>query len=234
MPRPRKPRLPIYQCRKLASSMEPNRPRRKYSPRLDRDQRRSQVLDAALTVLSTAGLHELNMEAVAAAADVAKAVVYTAFDTRTELVEALLQRELKQGLAELRNAMPDDLHDQEPTAAYAATISAFLQAVLENPSRWRLILTIPDSAPRDYRDSLRNARRVITDQAEELARAAADLTPRLAPLDPDLLGHAMLSFAEMLGRLAARDADTFPRERLENFANTLISLTVIGAGGAES
>jgi hypothetical protein len=38
-----------------------------------------------------------------------------------------------------------------------------------------------------------------------------------------LLGHTMLSFAEMLGRLAANDPDTYSRERLEEFANAAMA-----------
>jgi hypothetical protein len=34
----------------------------------------------------------------------------------------------------------------------------------------------------------------------------------------------MLSFAEMLGRLAVNDPDTYPRERLEEFARAALSL----------
>ena len=90
--------------------------------------------------------------------------------------------------------------------------------VLENPARWRLILTVPDSAPREYRDDLRRARSSILAQAEQLAKAGIALDPRLADLDPVLLGHTMLSFAEMLGRLAVNDPETYPRERLEEFA----------------
>lgn len=206
---------------------EPQRPRRKYSPRLTQDQRRAQVLDAALQVLSTCALHELSMEAVAAEADIAKPVLYRVFRSRTELVAALLERELERGIAEVRASMPADLGDQGPTAAYAATISAFLQAVFASPTRWRLILTVPDSAPRDHRASLRNARQVIVAQSEALARAGADILPALAGLDPELLGHSMLSFAEMLGRLAARHGATYPRDRLEAFANALISLVPI-------
>lgn len=204
--------------------MEPQRPRRKYSPRLAQDERRAQVLDAAMDVLSTRALHDLRMEAVAAAADIAKPVLYRAFRTRAELVAALLDRELGRGIAEVRAAMPADLGERGPTAAYTATISAFLQAVFDNPTRWRLILTVPDSAPRDHRASLRSARQVIVAQAETLARAGADILPALAGLDPELLGHSMLSFAEMLGRLAARSSAPYPRERLEDFANALISL----------
>jgi AcrR family transcriptional regulator len=198
--------------------------RRKYAPRLPREQRREQLLDAALDVLGECQLQELSMEAVAARAGIGKPVLYTAFRTRSELVTALLEREHERGLAQVRAAMPDDVTTLGPTGAYAATIAAFLRAVLENPTRWRLILTVPDTAPRDYRHSLRTARSAILAQAEGLAKAGIALQPRLSELDPVLLGHTMLSFAEMLGRLAVSDPDSFPRERLEQYANAAMKL----------
>jgi AcrR family transcriptional regulator len=197
---------------------------RKYAPRLPREQRREQLMDAAMTVLGGCQLHELSMEAVAEAAGVGKPVLYTVFHTRGELVAALLRREHQRGIDQVRAAMPDDLTVLGPAGAYAATISAFLQVVLENPTRWRLILTMPDSAPREYRDALRASRSSILAQAEELAKAGIALIPAMALLDPVLLGHTMLSFAEMLGRLAVNDPDTYPRERLEEFARTAMSL----------
>ena len=185
---------------------------------MPREQRREQLLDAAMTVLAGCQLHELSMEAVAEAAGVGKPVLYTVFRTRAELVSALLRREHQSGLEQVLAGMPDDLTAPGPTGAYAATVSAFLRVVLENPARWRLILTVPDSAPREYRDDLRRARSAILAQAERLAKAGITLDPRLADLDPVLLGHTMLSFAEMLGRLAINDPETYPRERLEEFA----------------
>jgi AcrR family transcriptional regulator len=205
--------------------MDQAREKRKYSTRLSREDRREHVLDAALTVLRDRGLHDLSMEAIAKAADVGKPVLYTAFRTRTELLETLLERELERGMAEVREALPVNLASTEPAAAYTATISTFLQAVIDNPIRWRLILTMPDSAPDDYREALRNARSVMSAKSEELARTGAMLMPEpLATFDSALLGHTMLSFAEMLGRLAARDSDTYPRERLEAFTASLLSL----------
>ena len=65
-----------------------------------------------------------------------KPVLYTVFRTRGELVTALLQREHQCGIQQVRAAMPDDLTLLGPTGAYAATVSAFLQVVLENPTRW--------------------------------------------------------------------------------------------------
>ena len=171
-----------------------------------------------MTVPGDRQLHELSMEAVAEAAGGGKPGLYTAFRTRTELVSALLRREHQRGLEQVLAGMPDDRAKPGPTGAYAATVSAFLRVVLENPARWRLILTVPDSAPREYRDDLRRARSSILAQAEELANAGIALDERLTDLDPVLLGHTMLSFAEMLGRLAVNDPETYPRERLEEFA----------------
>jgi AcrR family transcriptional regulator len=198
--------------------------RRKYAPRLPREQRRAQLLDAALGVLADCSLHDLSMEAVANKAGIGKPVLYTAFRTRTELVSALLKREHERGLAQVRAAMPTDLTGLGPTGAYAATVSAFLGAVLENPTRWRLILTVPESAPRDYRGSLRSARSAVLAQAEQVARAGSLLMPGLVRLDPELLGHTMLSFAEMLGRLAVSNPETYSRRRLEEFATTAMAL----------
>jgi AcrR family transcriptional regulator len=198
------------------------RQRRKYAPRLPRGQRREQLLDAAMTVLADCGLHELSMEAVADAAGVGKPVLYTAFKTRGELVDALLHREHQRGLEQVRATMPDDLTVFCPTNAYATTVKAFLAAALDNPVRWRLILTVPDSAPREYRNALRQARSSIVLHAEYLAKAGIALEPRLEGLDPALLGHTMLSFAEMLGRLAVSDPDGYPRERLDSYADAVM------------
>lgn len=210
--------------RKIGSMSRLDGPRRKYAPRLPRDQRRVQLLDVALELLGDCHLHELSMAAVASAAGIGKPVLYTAFRSRAELVAALLEREHARGLAQVLATFPDDLSRSGPTTAYAAGVSAFLGAVLDNPTRWRLILTVPDSAPREYRKSLRRARSSILAQAEQLSRAAASLQPDLASLDPVLLSHTVLSFAEMLGRLAVGDPHTFPRERLEDFAAATMAL----------
>jgi hypothetical protein len=146
------------------------------------------------------------------------ATAYTAFETRAELVAALLHREHQRGLEQLRAAIPDDLATPGPTGTHAAAVSAFLAAALDNPTRWRQILSVPDSAPPECRDSLRPARSSILGQSEAPAKAASRSTHGLARLGPTLLGHTMLSFAELLGRLAVNDPDTFSRARLESCA----------------
>jgi AcrR family transcriptional regulator len=113
----------------------PDRQRRRYAPRLPREQRQQQLLDAAMTVLADCPLQELSMEAVAEAGGVGKPVLYTAFHTRAELVAALLTREHRRGLEQVRAAIPQDLSVTGPAGAYTAAVSAFLRCVLENPTR---------------------------------------------------------------------------------------------------
>src|SRR5260370_2223738 len=95
---------PIQRCRNIAGVTP--RQRRKYAPRLPREQRREQLLDAAMTALADCPLPELSMEAVAEAAGVGKPVLYTVFRTRTDLVGALLAREHERCLEQIRAAMP--------------------------------------------------------------------------------------------------------------------------------
>ena len=201
-----------------------DRPKRKYAPRLSPADRRAQLLDAAFAVLGRVELTELSMEAVAAEAGVGKPVLYTVFGSRTELVAALLDRERERGLAQVAATMPTDLRELGPTSAYAATVAAFVDVVLADPTRWRLILMTPDSAPPEYRDDLRISRAAILGQAEALAVLGVALEPRLRGLDPTLLANSMLTFAEMLGRLAVSDPTSFTRERLSGFATSAMHL----------
>ncbi|WP_077042131.1 TetR/AcrR family transcriptional regulator [Rhodococcus sp. MTM3W5.2] len=204
------------------------RPRRKYAPRLPPAERRDQVLDAAVEVTGRSGLHELNMEAVAAEAGVGKPVLYNVFRTRAELVAALLEREHRRAIEQVMAAMPTDLTALGPAAAYAGTVSSFVRVVVDNPTRWRLILTAPDQAPVEYQEHLRASRAAVLVRAEQLARTGIALEPGLAGLDPVLLAHTMLSFAEMLGRLAVSDPTTYSSERLVTYAGALAATITSG------
>ncbi|WP_282779987.1 TetR/AcrR family transcriptional regulator [Nocardia sp. CC201C] len=206
-----------------------DRPRRRYAPRLPPEQRRAQLLDAAYAVLGRAELHELSMEAVAQQAGVAKPVLYTVFKTRAELVEALLERERERGLEQVADTLPTDLVGADPVLAASSTVAAFIGVVLEDPTRWRLILTSPGSAPEEYRAALRSSRTGIFDQAEALIRMGAALDSRWSTIDSGLLANSLLTIAEMLGRLAVSEPAEYPRERLDEFVRSIVGLLSGGA-----
>lgn len=208
------------------SRTAPDRPRRRYAPRLPPEQRRAQLLDAAFAVLSRMELHELSMEAVAQEAGVGKPVLYTVFKTRADLVAALLERERERGLEQVAATLPTDLMGADPVVAASATVEAFVGVALENPTRWRLILAGPGNAPDEYREALRNSRAGIFDQAEALVRMGTALEPRWAGVDSALLTNSLLQVAEMLGRLAVSEPDEYPRERLQGFVHAIVGLLV--------
>lgn len=189
------------------------RPRRRYAPRMSTKDRRTQLLDVAMDLVTRDGLHQLTMESVATAAGIGKPVVYTAFRSRADLVGALLERESERAGDQAFAALPTD-RTGTAAASFERAVTTFMDTVLANPTRWRLILTPPENAPSDYRAHLRTSRRTILAQAEVLTRAKIENEPNLAGLDAVLMAHTMVSFAEMLGRLAAADPATFDRERL--------------------
>ncbi|MFI1916022.1 TetR/AcrR family transcriptional regulator [Nocardia sp. NPDC020380] len=203
-----------------------DRPRRRYAPRLPPEQRRAQLLDAAFTVLERAELHELSMEAVAAEAGVGKPVLYTVFKTRAELVEALLERERERALDQVADTLPTDLLGADPVVAASATVKAFVDVALRDPTRWRLILAGPGSAPDEYREAIRSSRAGVFDQAEALVRMGLIADPRWSAMDSALLTNSLLTIAEMLGRLAVSDPDTYPRDRIEGFVQSIVQLLI--------
>ncbi|MEC3957428.1 TetR/AcrR family transcriptional regulator [Nocardia sp. CDC153] len=203
-----------------------DRPRRRYAPRLPPEERRAQLLDAAFAVLEKSELHELSMEAVAAEAGVGKPVLYTVFKTRAELVAALLERERERALDQVADTLPTDLLGADPVVAASATVEAFVDVALSNPTRWRLLLAGPGNAPDEYREAIRSSRAGIFDQAEALVRIGLIADPRWAGMDSGLLTNSLLTIAEMLGRLAVSEPDTYPRERIEAFVQAIVTLLV--------
>ncbi len=207
-----------------------DRPRRRYAPRLPPEQRRAQLLDAAFAVLQRRELHDLNMEAVAQEAGVGKPVLYTVFRTRAELVAALLERERERGLEQVADMLPTDLLGADPVIAASATVEAFVGVALQNPTRWRLLLAGPDNAPDEYREAVRSSRAGILEQAEALVRMGLAIDPRWADMDSALLTNSLLTVAEMLGRLAVSQPETYPRERIEGFVESVVRLLAGPAG----
>lgn len=206
------------------TATQDRQPRRRYAPRLPPQERRAQLLDAAFAVLGRMELHELSMEAVAQEAGVGKPVLYTVFKTRAELVEALLARESERGLEQIADTLPDDLLGADPVAVASSTVEAFVGVALANPTRWRLILATPASAPGEYRAALRASRADILARAESLVRIGISLSPRWSGMDAELLANSTLTVAEMLGRLAVSEPEEYPRERLQAYVRSIVTL----------
>lgn len=197
-----------------------NTTRRKYARRLPPEQRREQLLDAALSLIP-AGFDTVTMESVAKQAEVTKPVLYDQFANRGELISALLEREAQRATEQVIAALPTDFATRSPDDAFADAVRVFVHAVVEAPDRWRLVLLPPEGTPHEFRAQVELVRTGVLAQIEDLAALGLKELGGLDDLDSALLGHAMLALAEMSGRLVLTDPDKFTPDRLVAFVTRI-------------
>ncbi|NGY60182.1 TetR/AcrR family transcriptional regulator [Lentzea sp. NEAU-D13] len=197
-----------------------NTTRRKYARRLPPEQRREQLLDAALSLIP-AGFDTVTMESVAKQAEVTKPVLYDQFANRGELISALLEREAQRATEQVIAALPTDFATRSPDDAFADAVRVFVHAVVEAPDRWRLVLLPPEGTPHEFRAQVELVRTGVLAQIEDLAALGLKELGGLDDLDSALLGHAMLALAEMSGRLVLTDPEKFTPDRLVAFVTRI-------------
>jgi AcrR family transcriptional regulator len=200
--------------------------RRKYSPRRPREERREQLLDAALRVLDADGFGGVTIEGVAREADLAKTVVYDTLGNREALLKALLAREQERALAVLAAAMPKPPLADDPRQVLGEALTALLDGVRNHPETWRLILLPPEGTPPVVRKTVDRQRELLVRQLEPMVAWGLD---RIAAgkLDPELATHALVASIENAIRLTLTQPDSFPPQRFAGFAADVIS--AIGA-----
>jgi AcrR family transcriptional regulator len=194
--------------------------RRKYARRLPPEQRREQLLDAALSLIP-AGFDMVTMESVAKQAAVTKPVLYDLFANRASLIGALLEREAARATEQVLAALPTDFATRSPDDAFADAVRVFVNAVMEAPDRWRLVLLPPEGTPHEFRAQVELVRAGVLAQIEDLAALGLKELGGLDDLDSELLGHAMLALAEMSGRLVLTDPEKFTPDRLVAFVSRI-------------
>ena len=202
-------------------------PRRPYAPRLPPDERRAQLLDAALAIVAEEGVPAVSIEAIARRADVTRPVVYGVFSDLDELMNALLEREEERALQQVASAMPAIPADPEgetpdPDDIVVDALTSFLRAVADNPLTWRLILMPVEGTPRALRDRVERTRSQLLEQVEMLITWGIDRRGGPRDVEVELLARSMLALSEEAGRLVLMRPDEFTPERIATFAKSLI------------
>src|SRR3954464_10420620 len=106
--------------------------------RMTGEQRREQLLDATKAIVLRDGFHAVSIEAVARRAGITRPIVYGHFEDLGGLLDALVQRESLRALTQLPDAFEDLL----------GALTAYLEAVREDPDTWKLVLVPNEGAPR--------------------------------------------------------------------------------------
>lgn len=196
------------------------RTRRRYSPRRSRAERRRQILDAALAIIDREGFGRLTVEGVAREADLAKTVVYDAVGNQAELMQALMDREQKRAIADIASALPAPPFD-DPETMLGDGVDKLLNAVLDHPATWRLILLTPEGAPPQLRESVDGHRARLRQILVPIVRWGLKQL-RAEDLDPEVSTHALLAAVEQGIRLTLTEPEAFPPERLAGWGRAIV------------
>jgi AcrR family transcriptional regulator len=198
--------------------------RRRYAPRLPPEERRTQLLDAALALIAEHGYDGVSMEGVAREAGVTKPVVYDLFPNRGELLRALLQREEERALRELATAIPfPPPTDPDPDDVLVDGIVAFLSAVGANPTAWRLILLPTEGTPDEVREHVEQGRAGVLRQLEALIAWGIERRGGPADLDVVLAAQGLMAVGEHAARMVLTDPEHYSPERIGAEARKLLS-----------
>ena len=104
--------------------------------RLPRDQRRAQLLDAAIDVFTAKGYHAAAMDDIAEAAGVSKPVLYQHFPSKLDLYLALLDASCDSLVEVVRVALASNEHNADRVVA---TIDAFYAFVSSASGEFRFV-----------------------------------------------------------------------------------------------
>jgi AcrR family transcriptional regulator len=207
-----------------SSTTSAAQPRRRYAPRLPPEQRREQLIDAALSVILEQGYGGVSMEAVARTAGVTRPVVYDHFPNLGRLLHALIEREEQYAIEQLEEIVPDDPGELDPTELFAGGVRRFLEAVADRPATWRIILLPLDGTPEVVRDHVETNRARTQKRIENLVRVALKQADLRTDLDVELVSHAIRALGEEAGRTLLTDPERYSPDRYAEFVTSLMKL----------
>ena len=106
------------------------------SARLPRDERRAQLLDAALEVFTAAGYHSAAMDEIADRANVSKPVLYQHFPSKLDLYLAVLDLHIDSLVFAIQKAIASN---RENSSRVAATVEAYFGFIDNEGEAFRLL-----------------------------------------------------------------------------------------------
>jgi AcrR family transcriptional regulator len=191
------------------------------------EQRREQLIDAALSVILEHGYGGVSIEAIARAAGVTRPVVYDHFPNLPLLLHALVKREERYSLEQLDQVVPPvpgQEGETDPAEILAGAVRRFLDAVMDRPATWRLILLPLEGTPALVREHVEVNRARIVERIETFVCWAVEHGRLPATLDAELTARVIRDLGEEAGRTVLTDPDRYPPDRYENFVRSIIKL----------
>jgi AcrR family transcriptional regulator len=185
-------------------------------------ERREQLLDTTLDLVVEHGFHALTIEAVAQRAGVTRPIVYKQFTDLSGVVEALIDREEERAVTQLARAIPNIPGDRDPDDLLVTGLRLYLEAVVEAPKTWRLILLPPEGVPAIFAERTSRTRSNVLRQLEKLVAWGIERRGGPKGLDSELFARLVMELAEDSARLILTQPKKFTIDRIVRFTTTLM------------
>lgn len=212
----------------MIAPKESPRRRRPYAARASTEDRRVQLLDAALAVIVRDGYAKVSIDAIAREAGVTRPVVYGVFDGLGDLLTTLLDRQQARALEQLAPLLvASSGPDAEEPLRVTDMVRTVAEAVKNDPETWRPILLAPQGTPEAVRLRIEGDRQRVREHIASILELS--LEPTGVPADVDVLAHAVMAVLEHFGQLLLQEPELFTVERL--VATVKMVLSAVGSGG---
>lgn len=196
----------------MAARREASRTRRPYAARMPAEERKEQLLDAALHIIVRDGYDKVSVDAIAREAEVTRPVVYGVFDGLGSLLSALLDRHSARALGQMEDALAQaDLGNPEEFLTSAA--AGLMHRVMADPVTWRPILLADQGTPPAVRERIEAGRENVRRSIAGLIDMGVALRG-LGSLDTEVASHAVLAVLEHFGKLLLESPPRFEPDRL--------------------
>ena len=193
------------------------------------EQRRAQLVAAAMRVMQREGAWSLTTRAVAKEAGVPLGAVHYAFDSKTELVRAVFEADRERSTALLRRAVEAG---GSPAEILTRALAGYVESVVADPGAEMVLQELTMMGGRD--DDLRAAARESTEQYRgdvlDLLHRVAEASGGTWTGDVEVLAESLLGllFGASVNWLCTGDDDLF-RRCVTDAAQTLATRLTGGA-----
>jgi len=180
--------------------------------RMSAEARREQLLDVTTEIASEHGFTAVSIESVARGAGITRPIIYQHFGDLEGLLNAVVERVTERALAQVEETELRDLSEGPPRELMIESLTAYLYAVRDNPTVWRLVLMPPEGAPLLLRKRIEQGRATVRDKLTQSVRPA-QAGDGESP-DAELSARLLSAIADEYARLVLIDPAQYTPERL--------------------
>ena len=197
------------------------------SARLPRDERRAQLLIAALEVFTVAGYHSAAMDEIADRANVSKPVLYQHFPSKLDLYLAVLDMHIDSLVFAIQKAIASN---RENSSRVAATVEAYFGFIDSEGEAFRLLFESDMSLEPQVRERLNR----MTYDCAAAVSAVISIDTGLGKEESMMLAVGIIGTVQTAARHWLDRDGTIDRKRATEFVMNLIWRGISGFPKSQS